>query len=110
MIKRLLTKIILSAFSIFGFWYLESGFMIKSGDELIKSIIFGITLFIAMNSVYRKYLFLVCFFLLTLMTFFYLFWQITWADRFGSLGFGMLFITSLLYLPAIIKKGYVEKL
>ncbi len=110
MIKRLLTRIVLSVFSIFGFWYLESGFMIKNGDELIKSIIFGITLFIAMNPVYRKYLFLVCFFLLTLMTFFYLFWQITWADRFGSIGFGILVITVFSYMWQLLKNGYVEKL
>lgn len=109
MIKRLLTRIVLSLLSIFGFWYLESGFMIKNGDELIKSIIFGITLFIATAPQYRKYLYLCSFFLLGFMIIFYLFWQLVWADRLGSTGFGILLIIIFTYLPQLFKKGYIEK-
>lgn len=110
MIKKLLLRIFLSVLSIFVFWYLESGLMIKNGDELIKSIIFGATLFIATLAQYRKYLFLFSFFLLGFMITFYLFWQMTWADRLGSLGFGILVITTSSYILRLLKNGFVEKL
>lgn len=110
MIKKYFARIILSVFSVFGFWYLESGFMIKNGDELIKSIIFGTTFFVALNSIYRKNLFLVCFFLFCCMVIFYLLWQMVWADRLASLGFGILLITCFSYFFELTEKGFVEKL
>ena len=107
---EILLKIIISLLSIFVFWWLESGFLIKNDDEMIKSIIFGVVFSITLFSRYRKYLFLVSLCLLGLMVLTYMFWQIAWSDTLASLGYGILVITVFSYTIQLIKNGFVEKL
>lgn len=109
-VNKLLLTIFISVFSIGIFWGLESGFKLRKGDELFQSIIFGVSLFIALYSQFRKYLFIVAFILMGIMVLAYLFWQISWADRIGSVGFGIVLITIFSYTSHLVKKGHIEKL
>lgn len=107
--KNLFTKIIISFFTVGIFWALESGFSLRNGDELIKSTLFAIVFFIAIEEKYRKYLLITSIILFLLMIFLYLFWQIAYATFFGSMGFGILCIYVLSFVPDLIKRGFVGK-
>lgn len=107
--KVIFLKLFISIISIGFFWGLESGFKLRNGDELIKSIIFAGSLFITLTGTYKKFILWVSILLLGIMIIFYLLWQIPLSSFFGSIGFGMLLIFILSYLPDLIKKGFVEK-
>ena len=107
-INNVLTKIFISFFSVGIFWFLESGFSLRNGDELIKSIIFGTALFGAFTNSLRKYLLVFSIISIGIMIILYLFWQIPFATFFGSIGFGILSIYILSFTPNLIKKGFVE--
>lgn len=58
----------------------------------------------------RKYSLILSLSSLFLMIVFYLIGQLDTANWFGSLGFGLLVITVIFYLPELFKKGYINKL
>lgn len=106
--ETLLLKICLSLASVGLFWGLESGFSLRNGDELLKSIIFALSLFIVLTNKFKKYLLKIAIILLIIMVILYLFWQIPLSGFFGSMGFGILSIFVLSYIPDLIEKGFVE--
>lgn len=108
--KKFVLNLSVSIISIGVFWWLESGFALRNGDELIKSIIFAIVLFMVLIDVFKQLILWVSFSLFGIMIILYLFWQIPLSNMFGSIGFGILLIFILSYLPGLIKKGYIEKL
>ena len=102
-------KLFVSIFSVAFFWGLESGFTLRDGDELIKSIIFAVSLFVSLFATYKKFILWISIVLLLIMILLYLLWQIPLSNMFGSIGFGMFLIFILSYIPDLIKKGFVEK-
>lgn len=108
--KWLFPKLLVSIISVAVFWWLESGFSARNGDELIKSVIFALSLFIILMSGYRKLILRTALSLLGVMVIFYLSGRIAFSSTVGSIGFGMLLIFMLGFLPDLIKKGFVEKL
>lgn len=108
--ETLLLKICLSLASVGLFWALESGFSLRNGDELLKSIIFAFSLFIALTNKFKKFLLKIATIMLVIMVILYLFWQIPLSGFFGSIGFGILSIFVLSYIPDLVRKGYIEKL
>lgn len=108
--KWLFPKLLVSIISVAVFWWLESGFALRNGDELIKSVIFAVSLFIVLTPGYRKLILWTALSLLGVMVILYLSGRIALSSTAGSIGFGMLLVFMLGFLPDLIKKGFVEKL
>lgn len=107
--KKIVLKFFVSIVSVLFFWGLESGFTLRNGYELIKSITFACSLFIVLTQKYKRYVLWIAIFLLISMCVFYLFWQIPFSDLLGSIGFGMFFIFVLSYFPELTRKGFIEE-
>lgn len=107
---KFFVKYIFILLSFFIYWWLESGFSLQEGNEIVKSVIFALSTYLAYNiKLKRLLLWLVCIlFFLTLV--FYLFWQLQQANFFGSIGFGMMIIFIVSFVPEFLKKGYTENL
>lgn len=105
--KSIIIKLLISAASIIFFWGLESGFSQRQGDELVKSIIFAISLFFVLTRAYKKLVMFVSLILLSVMVVLYLFGQIYLSNMVGSVGFGVLLIYTLSFLPELIRGGNV---
>lgn len=89
---------------------LDFGFGAYQFKQTIQPFIFAISFTICIfYPNFRKYNIITALILLTLMIFIYLLNSIEISNWFGSLGFGMLFIAIISYLPQIIKKGSIEK-
>lgn len=58
----------------------------------------------------RRYLFILAGILLILMSLAFVVGKLQWAEKFGSLGFGLVLLLLISYASQFIKKGYVEKL
>lgn len=108
--KVIFLKLFISIISIGFFWGLESGFTLRNGDELLKSLIFASAFFIVLTNKFKNYLLRISVTLLVIMVILYLFWQIPLSSFFGSIGFGILSIFVLSYIPDLVRKGYIEKL
>ena len=107
---KVLLKILFIILSFFIYWWLESGLLIRSGDEVIKSCIFAIATFLATNQLLRKYLLGLTILSLFLTVPFYLFWQMTPSTFFGSIGVGMMTIFILSFLPELMIKGFSKRI
>ncbi len=108
-IEFFLLHLIISISSVGLFWWLESGFSLRNGDELAKSVIFAVALFVILTNKYKRFVLLLSLVLMGLMVILYLFWQLSLSNLFGSIGFGLFIIFSLSLLPDLIKSGFVEK-
>lgn len=58
----------------------------------------------------RRYIFILAGILLILMSLAFVVGEMSWAERFGSSGFGLVLLLLISYVPQFVKKGYVEKL
>lgn len=80
-------------------------------SKYFQSFIFVLTFItVTLKPKFRKKILYLAPFLLFVMVGFYLVQKIVLANSLASMAIGILFITSLSYLPEIIKKGFVEKL
>lgn len=108
--KKIILITLLFLFSLSIFVILEYGVKLSSFSEIIQPTIFALSLVVnSFSPSYRKFFIvaaLVCFCLMLLTYFLNLLDASNWM---GSLGFGVLFITVLSYLPQLIKKGFIEK-
>lgn len=109
-LSKILVTIMILIISLPIFIWLENGFSVKSSLDLVKPVIFSFSAVFCYMNFYRKFLLISSLFLLTIMVFFYLIWKIDLSNWFGSLGFGLLVIFTLGYIPQLLKEGYVEKL
>ncbi|MBI4036761.1 hypothetical protein HY386_02705 [Candidatus Daviesbacteria bacterium] len=107
------TVLTLGLFVVFMmlFLILEFDDLVLKSDLIISVLVFSLTAtscIMLVNT--RKKLLIISIFLLILMYIFYLFNSLSLANLLGSLGFGMLVIIVLSYLPQFFKKGYIDKL
>lgn len=109
-LSKILVAIMILIISFPIFIWLENGFSVKSSLDLVKPIVFSFSAAFSYMNFYRKFLLISSLFLLTIMIFFYLIWKIDLSNWFGSLGFGILIIYTLGFIPQLLKKGYIEKL
>lgn len=105
---------ILKIFSLFAvalgiFYILEYGPTWNNPDKFLKPLLLsGFTIAMLFQQNLRRHIFIlsvVCLLLMILTSIF------NWSDlanSLGSFGFSLLIVTVFLYLPQIIKKGYVE--
>lgn len=108
--KKIIIAPILTIIFTFIFHLLSFELETNSVNRIIQPLIFSITLVIGiLFSTFRKVVIIISLILLLLMILTYLFNILDFSNWLGSLGFGMLFITIMTYLPEFIKKGYIEK-
>lgn len=103
----LFTKILLSAFTFLIIWYLESKSNMGEADWLLP-VASGIGFFLALNSKTNKYLILISGVSFIIMAILYLFWQISLASWFGSIGLLFILFFVLGNLKYLVKEGYVN--
>lgn len=107
--KMILIPILIVIFT-FVFTALNTGLDLKRFNQIIQPLIFALSITICiLYSNFRKYLINASVVLLLSMVLTYMFNMLEIANWLGSLGFGMLFITIMSYLPQLIKKGNLEK-
>ncbi len=108
-----LSKIFLSIALAIILYFLFSSIEFKEEqgiDQSYSSIIFAISFSIALFYPFvKRYLIILGFCLLLIMLFCYMFNIMDISNRFGSLGFGILLLTVLSYLPILFRKGQNDK-
>lgn len=106
--KKTIKKIILYLF-VFGFFFtLNSGFRFDSWDSLFQTLFFTLmTLLLISKPVLKKAFTTLSVILFVIMVIFFTLDFINIANFFGSLGFGILIISSLFYIPRLLKYGHV---
>lgn len=109
-LKKLLIYILIFIVSLPVFIWLETSFKINSIFDLIRPLIFSVSLVISLRNIFRKFILAISLIFLGLMIIAYLFWQITLANWIGSLGFGILILVCITYISELLKKGSVNKL
>lgn len=89
---------------------LEYGFTVNSLDKLIiPSLLSVLTTIIFFKPKLRRYAIFIIGACLVLMIIFNIFNLASFANILGEFGFSLLLVSIFLYLPQIIKKGYIEK-
>lgn len=109
-VKKIITGCISIIILTIVFILLYSGGEVARIDQIFSPFIFALT---AVTSVLiphaRKILLVTSLSLLSAMILTYLLNMIDVANWLGSLGFGIILVVSVTYLPQFIKKGYIEK-
>lgn len=106
--KKAIKRITVSLL-VFGFFLmLNSGFKFDSLDSLFQTLFFTLmTLLLIFQPWLKKALVILSVILFVIMVVFFVLDFIDIANFFGSLGFGILIISSLFYLPKLLKYGHV---
>lgn len=108
---KLALTVFTAAILFFIFNILEFELLNEGMNKNIQSIIFATGSGVAFYyPKLRKKLIYASLAILIVMVGFYLSGNIKLANSIGSLGFGILTITIVTYIPAIFKNGYLEKL
>lgn len=108
MIKAI-KKITLFLFFFGFFLILNSGFKFDSWNSLFQTLFFTLmTILLISKPVLKKAFVILSVILLVIMVIFFTLDFIDIANFFGSLGFGIFIISSLFYLPKLIKYGYIK--
>lgn len=109
--SKVFLVLIVSILLFFIFSTIEFEPLNQATNKYFQSLIFTLTFaFTVLKPKFRIKVFFFAFFLLFLMVGLYLLQRLTLANSLSSIGIGILFITSLTYLPELIKTGYIEKL
>jgi len=92
------------------FYVLEYGFAFDSWYKLITPFLLsGMTVVMLVKKSLRYYIFSLSIICLTVMILVYLFNMLDFSKIVGNFGFSLLIITIILYIPQIIKDGYIER-
>lgn len=93
------------------FYIFEHGFIFDSFDKFIGPVLLsGLTVMMLLKPNLKRRILLLSSILLILMILFYILNIPNWSKNTGDFGFSLLIVTIFLYLPQIIKKGYIERL
>lgn len=111
-IKKKSIKIVIQSLVIFPIiFYLNAGSLTDTYWKVVQSVIFTIILILALTwSQLKKSIFLLGLFLIIIMVLLYVVGLIDWADLVGSTGIGIIMLNLLIYLPQIVKVGYIKKM
>jgi len=106
--KKAIKKIALYLF-IFGFFLmLNAGFKLDSLDSLFQTLFFTLIMLLLLSQPHLKKAFVILSVILfVIMVVFFILNFIDTANFFGSLGFGILIISGLFYLPKLLKYGHI---
>lgn len=108
--KKIIKKIILFLLIPGFFLIINSGFKFDSWDSLFQTLFFSLmTLLLIFQPRFKKVFVILSVILLIIMVVFFTLDYIDIANFFGSLGFGIFIISSLFYLPKLLKYGYVQE-
>lgn len=103
------TKIVLSLLTSFIINFLEFGFIYDTSLKIIYA--FFLTVIIFLTNINKRIRFIsltIALLLIGLMAILFSFKQIAVSNQVGSLGFSILLISLIAYLPKMILKGYID--
>lgn len=107
---RVVVVLIISPVLFFIFNLVEFEPLNQATSKYLQSLLFVLTFItVTLKPKFKIIIFYLAFILLLIMIGFYLLQKITVANSLASIAIGILLITSLTYLPQILKNGYVEK-
>lgn len=106
--KKAIKKLALYLF-VFGFFLiLNSGFRFDAWDSLFQTLFFTLmTLLLIFQPWLKKAFIILSVVLFIIMVVFFTLDSVDIANFFGSLGFGILILSSFFYLPKLIKYGHI---
>lgn len=111
MVKKIAKSLLIFVATFPVLFFLNTGF---SNDLLWKTTqTIGFSFAFSLSLIwpfFRKYILILSGFLFIIMSVLFVFDQISWAEVSGSSGFGLVMLILIIYLPQIIKKGYVKNL
>lgn len=109
--KKKLKFLLILALAAPVLFFFNTGFSNDSAWKTSQTIGFSIAFSLSLIWPFsRKYFLILSAVLLVIMVVVFIFGQAGWAEIFGSSSFGLAVLILIIYLPQIIKKGYVEKL
>lgn len=92
-------------------FFFNTGFSNDSAWKTFQTIGFSFIFAASLAwSTTRLYFLILSGVLLIFMSVVFILGELSWAEIFGSSSFGLAVLILIIYLPQIIKKGYVEKL
>jgi len=102
-------KVVIIYFIIFAFFLLSnSGLILDDWQSIFQNIVFSaITLALIYQPNLKKGFVILSLLLLTLTGLFFVLDYIFVADAFGTLGFGIIVISGLFYIPRLFKDGHI---
>ncbi len=102
---------VIAVILFFTFNVIEFEPLNQATSKYFQSLLFVLTfIIVTLKPKYRIKIFYLTFPFIFIMIGFYLLGSLALANSLSSMILGILFITSLTYLPVLIKKGFVEKL
>ena len=106
----LLNPFLVMTFLLGIFYILEYGFNFDSWRFLAQPLLLSaITTIMIVKPHFKRYILFLISFCLVLMIISNLLNLLSFSKIIGDFGFSLLVVTIVLYLPRIIKKGYIEK-
>lgn len=106
--KKAIKNVMLPLF-VFGFFLLfNSGLKFDDWSSISQTLVFTLSTLILINKPWLKEIFMILSLVLFIFTgiFFTLDLNLI-TEFFGSLGFGILIISGIFYLPQLLKHGYI---
>lgn len=95
---------------------LENGLNFYKTKELLKPLLLAVMIIVAfvkpifnLSISLKSSLFVVSFMSLLMMVILYALYMVKLANEVGSFGFGLLLVVSSLYLPQLVRHGYITK-
>lgn len=91
------------------YWLFNSGLRTDVWDQILQNLVFTIlTIVLIFKPSLKTISMFISLILLIFMVIFFVLDNITIANSFGSLGFGILIISGLFYIPKLLKYGYIK--
>lgn len=106
--KKAIKNVMLSS-SVFGFFLLfNSGSKFDDWNSISQTLVFTISTMLLINKSWLKNVFVILSLVLFIFTgIFFTLNLILIAEFFGSLGFGILIISGIFYLPQMLRYGHI---
>jgi len=106
--KKIIKKTITSLIVFVFFLFLNSGFRFDDWQSIFQNVVFSsVTLALIYQPILKKGFVLLSLSMLALTSIFFVLGYILVANAFGILGFGIMIISGLFYLPKLFKDGYI---
>lgn len=111
MVKKIKKLLLIFVASFPVLFFLNTGF---SNDPLWKTFqTIGFSMAFSTSLVWsttRLYFLILSGVLLTFMSVVFILGELSWAEIFGSSGFGLVLLLLISYVPQLLKKGYIENI
>lgn len=111
MVKKIARFLLIFAAVFPVLFFLNTGFSADAPWKTSQTIGFSVAFSISLVwSTTRLYFLILSGVLLTFMSVVFILGELSWAEIFGSSGFGLVLLLLISYVPQLLKKGYIENI